>query len=62
MGKDGKDFINFLRKIRIDASGTILDKELYTSAGSVITDTKNNQIWGFYYGAAKKFLYIDFKK
>ncbi len=62
VGKDGKDFINFFRKNKIDASGTILDKELYTSAGSVITDTKNNQIWGFYYGAAKKIPHIDFKK
>ena len=40
----------------------IVDKKLYTSAGSVITDIKNNQIWGFYYGASEKIPYIDFKK
>ena len=62
MGKDGKDFLNFFKKNKIDASGVIMDKELYTSAGSVITDTKNNQIWGFYYGASEKIPYIDFKK
>ncbi|MFA5770131.1 MAG: PfkB family carbohydrate kinase [Patescibacteria group bacterium] len=62
VGKDGKDFLRFFKKNKIDATGVIVDKELYTSAGSVITDTKNNQIWGFYYGASEKIPYIDFKK
>ena len=61
IGKDGKDFLNFFKKNKIDADGVIIDKKLYTSAGSVITDTKNNQIWGFYYGASEKIPYIDFK-
>ena len=62
VGKDGNNFINFFKKNKIDADGVIIDKKLYTSAGSVITDTKNNQIWGFYYGASEKIPYIDFKK
>jgi adenosine kinase len=62
VGKDGKDFLNFFKKNKINADGVIVDKKLYTSAGSVITDTKNNQIWGFYYGASEKIPYIDFKK
>jgi adenosine kinase len=62
VGKDGKDFIRFFKKNKIDVDGVIMDKKLYTSAGSVITDTKNNQIWGFYYGAAEKIPYTDFKK
>ena len=62
VGKDGNDFIKFFKKNKIDAEGVIVDKKLYTSAGSVITDTKNNQIWGFYYGASEKIPYIDFKK
>ena len=62
MGKDGKEFINFFKKNKIDASGVIVDKKLYTSAGSVITDKKNNQIWGFYYGAAEKIPQTDFGK
>ena len=60
IGKDGKEFINFFKKNKIDASGVIVDKKLYTSAGSVITDIKNNQIWGFYYGASEKIPYTDF--
>ena len=62
LGKDGKEFINFFKKNKIDSRGVITDKKLYTSAGSVITDIKNNQIWGFYYGASEKIPYIDFKK
>ena len=62
VGKDGQEFIKFFKKNKIDVSGVIVDKKLYTSAGSVITDTKNNQIWGFYYGASEKIPYINFKK
>ena len=62
VGKDGQEFIKFFKKNKIDVSGVIVDKKLYTSAGSVITDTKNNHIWGFYYGASEKIPYINFKK
>lgn len=61
IGKDGLEFIKFFKRNKIDINGVIMDRKLYTSAGSVITDTKNNQIWGFYYGAAEKIPYIDFK-
>src|SRR3989344_8736841 len=62
VGKDGKDFLDFFKKNKIDAKGVIIDKKLYCSAGSVITDKKNNQIWGFYYGAAEKIPQTDFRK
>ncbi|KKP59184.1 MAG: PfkB domain protein [Candidatus Roizmanbacteria bacterium GW2011_GWA2_34_18] len=62
VGKDGKEFVKFFKKNKIDVSGVIVDKKLYTASGSVITDIKNNQIWGFYYGASEKIPYIDFKK
>jgi adenosine kinase len=62
VGKDGKEFINFFKKNNIDTIGIIFNKDLYTAAGSVITDMKNNQIWGFYYGASEKIPYTDFKK
>ncbi|MFA6081609.1 MAG: PfkB family carbohydrate kinase [Patescibacteria group bacterium] len=61
VGKDGKEFVRFFKKNNIDVNGVIIDKKLYTSAGSVITDIKNNQIWGFYYGASETIPYIDFK-
>ncbi len=62
IGKDGKEFINFFKKNKIDASGVIVDKNLYTASGSVITDIKNNQIWGFYYGASERISQTDFNK
>lgn len=51
VGKDGKFFLDFFEKNKIDTSGILVDKRLYSAFGSVITDRKNNQIWGFYYGA-----------
>lgn len=62
IGRDGQEFINFFKKNNIDANGVMIDKKLYCSAGSVITDKKNNQIWGFYYGASEKIPYTDFSK
>ena len=62
LGKDGKEFINFFKKKNIDVGGIVIDKKLYTSAGSVITDKNDNQLWGFYYGASEKIPYTDFKK
>lgn len=53
VGKDGIDFLDFLRKNKCDTRGIILDKKLYTATGKVITDKNDNQIWGFYYGASK---------
>src|SRR3990167_2118494 len=62
VGKDGKEFINFLDKNRVDTGEIIIDKKLYTATGKVITDQKNNQIWGFYYGASLRAKEISLKK
>jgi len=53
VGKDGDDFLKFFKKNDIDISHAQQDKKLYTATGKVITDKSDNQIWGFYYGAAK---------
>jgi adenosine kinase len=62
IGKDGGSFINFFKARDIDTSGIIIDKGLYTASGKVITDIKDNQIWGFYYGALIKGKKISLKK
>lgn len=62
VGKDGEFFLDFFKKNKIDASGTVFDKNLYTATGKVITDKKDNQIWGFYYGASEKANKISIKK
>ncbi len=54
VGKDGNFFFRFFKKNNIDASGILKDNKLYSAFGSVITDLKDNQIWGFYYGANKR--------
>lgn len=54
VGKDGKELVEFLKRNDISTEGVLLDKILYTSTGKVITDVNDNQIWGFYYGAAVK--------
>lgn len=53
VGKDGKQLLNFYKKNNISTEGILIDKNLYTATGKVITDMKDNQIWGYYYGALK---------
>ena len=62
VGKDGDQFLTFYKEHGIDASGMIVDNTLYTSTGKVITDKKDNQIWGFYYGALSKTKDIEWSK
>ena len=52
VGKDGEQLIEFFKNNNIDTSYILQDKKLYTATGKVITDQNDNQIWGFYYGAA----------
>lgn len=53
VGKDGKELLDFFKKNNIDIANVQKDEKLYTATGKVITDKKDNQIWGFYYGASK---------
>lgn len=52
VGRDGDEIIEFFKAHNIDTSFVQKDKKLYTATGKVITDMNDNQIWGFYYGAA----------
>lgn len=62
VGKDGKAHLDFFTKNDIDTNGILQDKKMYSAFGSVITDNKDNQIWGFYYGACELAKKIDLKK
>ena len=62
IGKDGKDFLNFFKRNKIDAINIAQYHNLYTATGKVITDKKDNQIWGFYYGANKRAFNLNFQK
>ncbi|MFA5137186.1 MAG: PfkB family carbohydrate kinase [Patescibacteria group bacterium] len=51
LGKDGGDHLKFFKKNNIKTDGIVREKKLYSAYGSVITDIKDNQIWGYYNGA-----------
>ena len=61
LGKDGNVFLRFFKKNKIDVNNITKYNNLFTATGKVITDKKDNQIWGFYYGANEKVFDIDFK-
>lgn len=50
-GEDFDTYKEFLEKNEIDTSYIKLVNNLYTSTAFGITDSKDNQIWGFYAGA-----------
>jgi adenosine kinase len=52
-GKDFSDFNTYLRKAGVNTSLVKSYKTELTSAGFVITDIGNNQIWGFSLGAGR---------
>ncbi len=62
IGKDGSPFTDFFKKNKINTDHIIKDKNLFTSTGKVMTDIKDNQIWGYYYGALEKSAKLDLKK
>jgi len=62
LGKDGKEQMQFFEKNNINSDGIVIDKNLYCASGTVITDTKDNQIWGFYYGACARGKDVNFEQ
>lgn len=54
VGRDGNQFYSWMEDVGLHTSGVIKDSDLYTASGKVITDIKDNQIWGYYYGALSK--------
>ncbi len=53
----GKDFAEYKRGFtklpHVDLSHVVVDKKKYTATGFAMTDKTNNQIWGYFYGAAE---------
>ena len=62
MGKDHKNLTDFYDECKIDYSGCIISKDLYTSTGKVMTDKADNQIWSYYYGAGAKGKDVSFDR
>lgn len=61
----GKDFLEYKKafsKLGISLRHVSVDKKQYTATGIAVTDKANNQIWGFYYGAAEKSKFLTLSK
>ncbi len=53
-GSDFTDYRKDFEKLGIDLSGVRIDESESTALGFAMSDKRQNQIWGFYYGAANK--------
>ncbi|MGH7203822.1 MAG: PfkB family carbohydrate kinase [Candidatus Levyibacteriota bacterium] len=61
----GKDFVEYKKdfhELGIKTNHVEIDENDYTATGFAMADKKQNQIWGFYYGAAAKNETLDLKK
>ncbi len=61
-GKDFTDYKNELQKYNIDLSNVAIDNQNYTATGFAMTDNANNQIWGYFYGAAENISKLKLNK
>ncbi len=52
-GKDIEEYKSHFLKMGIDFSWVETQKNNYTATGFAMTDKTNNQIWGYFYGAAE---------
>jgi adenosine kinase len=53
-GKDFDEYRDAFEKLGIDLKGVYIDETDKTATGFALADKSQNQIWGFYYGAAAK--------
>lgn len=51
-GKDFSEYKKTFEDIGISTKHVVIDQKKYTSTGFAMTDKTNNQIWGYFYGAA----------
>lgn len=61
----GNDFVEYqkaFQKLKIDTHFVYVDKKESTATGFAMTDASNNQIWGYYYGAAENNKILSLKK
>lgn len=53
-GKDFGEYKKKFRELKINLKGIRIDEKEYTATGFAMTDKNDNQIWGYFYGAANK--------
>lgn len=52
-GKDFGEYKKAFRKLGVNTEYIQIDIKTYTATGFAMTDKKDNQIWGYFYGAAE---------
>lgn len=52
-GKDFGEYKEYFSKKGLDTSSVLIDKTKHTALGFAVTDKNDNQIWGYFYGAAR---------
>lgn len=52
-GSDFVEYKNAFSKFGVSVDYVKIDKKTYTATGFAMTDKKDNQIWGYFYGAAE---------
>jgi len=52
-GKDFGEYKKTFDDLKINTENVVVDMSDYTATGFAMTDKINNQIWGYFYGAAK---------
>lgn len=62
VGKDFTEYKKTFNRLGIDTSHILTDKTNYTATGFAVTDRTDNQIWGYFYGAADRIPELQLKK
>lgn len=60
-GKDFSEYKKAFNKLGIDTKNILIDKNNYTATGFAVTDKTDNQIWGYFYGAADRIPELQLK-
>ncbi|MDO8583201.1 MAG: PfkB family carbohydrate kinase [bacterium] len=61
-GKDFSEYGKVFKELKINLDNVLIDKNNYTSTGFAMTDKKDNQIWGYFYGASERIKDLSLKK
>lgn len=61
-GNDFNEYKNAFQKLGIDTSSVQIDKENYTATAFAMADKNQNQIWGYFNGAAANNAKLELKK
>jgi adenosine kinase len=60
-GRDFNEYKKTFTKLGINTKHVLIDKKNYTATGFAVTDKTDNQIWGYFYGAADRIPELQLK-